>query len=123
MNKIPDELTFTNPRSMAEFDDWPSGREKVKCKFYVEHDAKRGWRICRQTQDKRGQWCKPKTRTFGGLCAIVDGSDGKTYILQHARIYAFVTIIRWDFFDAFDGEESIRSFHSPSPFTHCGLNS
>ncbi len=100
-NSLPADLTFTNPRHAVEFDDWPSGSARVKCKFYTEHDAKRGFRVCRQTQDKHGQWCKPKTRTFTTMLAIVDGSDGRTYILEMSR-YGFVSIIRSDFFNAYD---------------------
>jgi len=102
MNKLPETLTFSNPRSTAEFNDWPSGRDRVQCKFYVEHDAKRGYRVCRQTTDRDGKWCKPKTMTYSGLCAIVDGSDGKTYILQIAAMYGFVSVWRHDFMTACD---------------------
>lgn len=117
-------ITFTNPRHLAEFDDWPSGRDRVKCKFYIEHDAKRGWRVCRQTTDKHGKWCKPKTKTFSGMACIVDGSNGKTYILQLAQAYGFVTVSRHDFMDA-DPKELDRdqgrigsntaSFHKEDP--------
>lgn len=101
-NELPGELKFSNPRAVAEFDDWPSGRNRVKCKFHVEHDKKRGYRLCRQTTDKNGKWCKPKTTTFSGMCAIVDGSDGKTYCLQIAQAYGFVSIWAHDFMTAYD---------------------
>lgn len=91
-----DVTAFTDPRHKAEFDDWPSGKHRVKCRFYTEHDAKRGFRVCRQTQDKNGAWCKPKATTYGGPCIIVTGGDGKTYILSMTR-YNFVSIARWDF--------------------------
>jgi hypothetical protein len=101
-DKLPETLTFGNPRTQAEFDDWPSGKFRVKCKFYVEHDVKRGFRVCRQTQDKAGKWCEPKTLAFSGHCAIADGSDGKTYVLQIAAQYGFVSIWRHDFMTAWD---------------------
>lgn len=101
-NKLPNDLTFSNARSTAEFDDWPSGRDRVKCRFYTEHDQNRGYRVCRQTTDKKGAWCKPKTTTFSGLCTIVDGSDGKTYVLRIANEYGFVSIYRHDFMTAYD---------------------
>jgi len=101
MAKLPEDLKFSNPRSVAEFDDWPSGKDRVKCKFWVEH-TKRGYRVARQTQ-KNGEWCKPKTTTFSGIAAIVDGSDGRTYILQVAEPYGFINVWAHDFMQAFDG--------------------
>lgn len=75
-------MTFTNPRLKAEFSDWPSGQARVQCVFEVHHD-KRGCRVSRATTDKHGRWCKPKFTTYSsGAAAIVDGSDGRTYILQ-----------------------------------------
>ncbi len=99
--KLPDDLVFINPRTVAEFDDWPSGAHRVKCKFYMESN-KRGLRILRQTQDKHGRWCKPKTTSYSGPAAIVDGSDGRTYILQFAAAYGFIKIWSHDFMDAFE---------------------
>ncbi len=93
-------LTFTDPRPRATFDDWPSGRHRVKCEFYPEHDAKRGFRMCRRTQDKDGRWCKPKATTFSGPCIVATGSDGKTYVLQVAARYRFISIHTHDFMSA-----------------------
>jgi hypothetical protein len=92
-------LTFSNPRLSAKFDDWPSGSHRVKCTFEIVCDAKRGWRVIRTTTDKNGKWCKPKATTFGGRAVLVDGSDGRTYILQHAGNYDFIVIRRSDFMD------------------------
>jgi hypothetical protein len=87
-------MKFSNPRLRAEFDDWPlGGNKRGKCVFQIEHDQKRGWRVTRTTTGK------PKVRTYGGQAAIVDCDNGRTYILQFARIYDFITIIRSDFFD------------------------
>ncbi len=88
------KVTFTNPRLRAEFDDWPSGGKRVRCVFEVERHAKRGWRFSRTTTGK------PKTSTFSGQAAIVDGSDGRTYLLQISHAYGFVMIKRSDFLDA-----------------------
>lgn len=89
--------TFSNPRTIAEFNDWPSGRNRVKCKFEVEHNEKKGYRVIRTTTDKNGVWCKPKADTYNGKAVIVDGEDGKTYILQHVPLYGFVMVNRSDF--------------------------
>ena len=77
-------MKYSNPRLVAEFNDWPiGGTHRGQCKFEVE-PAKpgKGVRISRTTTDKHGRWCKPKVTTYGGPAAIVDGADGKTYVLQ-----------------------------------------
>jgi len=84
-------MKFTNPRLHAEFPDWPlGGSKRGPCVFNVEHNAKRGWRFARTTTGK------PKTSTFGGNAAIVDGDDGRTYLIQQAGMYDFITIYRSD---------------------------
>jgi hypothetical protein len=95
-------LTFSNPRMTAEFNDWPIGGANVgKCKFGFESHPKRGLRLTRQTTNKYGSWCKPKLDTYGGPGAIVDGSDGKTYVLQFAgEPYDFLYVKRHDFMHA-----------------------
>ena len=84
-------ITFSNPRLHAEFNDWPSGSRRVKCTFHVEHHSKHGWRVTRQTE----HYALKKT-AYGGKPAIVDGSDGRTYLLQIADMYNFITIYSSD---------------------------
>lgn len=91
---MPLKIAFDNPRLRAEFADWPSGGKRVSCVFQVEHHPKRGWRIGKTTTGK------PKFSTYGGQAAIVDGSDGKTYLLQVAEGYGFVKIMSHDFMNA-----------------------
>ncbi len=93
-------LPFSNPRLVAEFDDWPSGAARVKCRFAVEMGGPKlggKWRVSRATTDKHGRWCKPKFTTFSfGPNAIVDGSDGKTYILRSHPTYGGVGVTASD---------------------------
>lgn len=85
-------LNFSNPRLVAEFDDWPLGlRQRGYCKFHLEYNPKKGWRFVRQTTGK------PKTATFGGKGAIVDGDDGRTYLIQFAGAFDFINVWRSDF--------------------------
>ena len=80
-------MQFTNPRLHAEFPDWPmGGNRRGPCVFNIEHKPGKGWRFTRQTTGK------PKTHTYGGKAAIVDGDDGRTYLLQFAGLYDFITI-------------------------------
>ena len=96
-------LTFTNPRLNAQFDNWPSGSKRVNCVFNIESHPKRGFRCTRTTTGK------PKANTYGGKAAIVDGSDGRTYLIQHAGLYDFIKVSASDFMDA---QEAVIGFKS-----------
>lgn len=100
-------MKFSNPRLVAEFPDWPiGGNNRGMCKFFVENGGKKGVRVVRQTQDKHGNWCKPKANVYGLAAAIVDGNDGKTYILQ-TSVYG-LTVYTHDF----KSGDSVRGDHS-----------
>ena len=86
-------ITFSNPRLSATFDNWPSGGKRVNCTFLVEKGTK-SYRFSRTTTGK------PKFNTYGGLAAIVDGSNGRTYLLQKSRFYDFIKVSASDFMDA-----------------------
>lgn len=91
-------LTYTNPRTGAEFNDWPlGGSRRGYCKFHVEKHNKRGWRVGRTTTGKT------KYHTYGGPACIVDGSDGRTYVLQHSGVYDAISIARSDFMNSEEG--------------------
>lgn len=88
-------MKFTNPRLHAEFTDWPlGGNKRGSCVFHVENGGKKGFRVGRTTTGKT------KFHTYHRQCAIVDGDNGKTYILQLALNFDFVTISRSDFKNA-----------------------
>lgn len=73
--------SFSNLRTRAEFDDWPFGRQRCRCRFWIE-TGKRGERCCRVTENKaRTGWNKAKKLTFAARMVIADGDDGKTYVL------------------------------------------
>lgn len=68
--------TYSNPRTHAVIPDWPIGRNRCTATFTIETDAKRGERAVRTTVGK------PKKLTFAKKARIVDGDDGRTYILE-----------------------------------------
>jgi len=85
-------VKFSNPRLQATFTDWPlGGNRRGQCVFVVETHPKRGFRFTRTTTGK------PKTATYGGKAAIVDGDDGRTYLIQHAGQFDFIKIWGSDF--------------------------
>ena len=75
-------VTFSNPRTYAEFNDWPWGRDlKARCVFKVE-SRKLQQRVTRTIVDpKNGRTCAPKKTTLGARALIADGSDGRTYAM------------------------------------------
>jgi len=87
-------MLFSNPRTTATFATWPlGGNKRGMCKFWCE-TSKRGTRVLRQTTGKA------KAHTYGGLAAIVDGDDGKTYILQHNTYSDSISVSQSDFMNA-----------------------
>lgn len=76
-------LNYTNPRKEVIIHDWPYGRGlKTRCHFYIE-EAKGKQRACRVTQKPNtGINNAPKKLTYARKVLFVNGSDGKTYIMQ-----------------------------------------
>lgn len=84
-------ITFSNPRVEAVIENYPlGGSKRGPMKFWFERHPKRGQRICRQSTGK------VKTATFALMGAIVDGSDGKTYVIQ-CNYSGFITVYASDF--------------------------
>jgi len=78
------EIKFSNPRDAATIENWPHGRNKrVTATFTVER-TNRGERVSRVTTGK------PKKTTYYSRVAIVDGDDGKLYIV--CKSHGMVTI-------------------------------
>jgi hypothetical protein len=67
---------YSNPRMAAAIDGWPSGSRRVQATFYIETDRKRGERAVRVTTGA------PVKLTFAKRMRIVDGDDGRTYIVR-----------------------------------------
>ena len=101
-------LNYSNPRLEATFPDWPlGGNRRGECRFFTETHPKRGMRVGRITTGK------PKYHTYHDAACIVDGDDGRTYILEHAKMYAFISVMRSDFFQ----QETVHSSSEPERYT------
>ena len=108
------DTKLCNPRREAVFNDWPSGRVRVNCRFWIESDPKRGERVYRQTEDKNGRPCKPKQKTYCTRACIVDGDDGRTYLLEQSGNFGFITIASHDMkYDV----ETVHEGDNPSYYT------
>jgi hypothetical protein len=82
-------IVYSNPRTAATIENWPSGTHRVTAYFSIETDAKRGERAVRVTTGA------PKKLTFARKMRIVDGNDGRTYIAALTS-YGHITIHRGD---------------------------
>lgn len=78
-------LNLTNPRTEADCPNWPSGRRRVHAKFWCETNN-RGTRVNRVTTGK------PARTNYYLKALIVDGDDGRTYIIAHTRYNQMVLI-------------------------------
>lgn len=87
-------MQFSNPRLSKVIEDYPSGGKRVACTYQVKNDYKKGYRVSRVTTGK------PKYTTFSGPACIVDGDNGKTYILRVISQIGCIDVLRWDFLSA-----------------------
>jgi hypothetical protein len=81
-------MKYSNPRMAATIENWPSGTKRVTARFQIEQTS-RGERAVRITDGA------PKKLTYAKLARIVDGDDGRTYILEYS-IYGFINVMRGD---------------------------
>jgi hypothetical protein len=81
-------LTYTTPRTEAVIENWPSGSRRVTARFYIETHATRGQRCGRTTTGAA------KYTPYAKAMRIVDGSDGRIYVIADNGSYGFVTVWR-----------------------------
>jgi len=80
-------MNLSNPRRQAVIPDWPSGNERVQALFSVERNHILGERIARITNGK------PKRTKYYERIRIVDGDDGKIYLLGLTIDFGMIVII------------------------------
>lgn len=86
-------MNYTNARHEAHFTDWPHGSLRTSCTFKVE-TVKGKQRASRVTVDpKTGRPSKPKTTTYAPRVAIMDGDDGRTYIVE-VTMYGSISVMQ-----------------------------
>ena len=75
MNQLTDTLTLSNPRRLYVAHNWPSGSKRVTREFGIQIDDAGRERALTWTTGK------PKYSCWYRDCRIVNGSDGKTYVV------------------------------------------
>ncbi|MHC4372167.1 MAG: hypothetical protein ACYSW8_31570 [Planctomycetota bacterium] len=99
-------LQLSNPRHGAVVEDWPSGKRRVTATFDVEQDPKKGDRVARATTGK------PKKTTYHKKMRIVDGDDGRVYLLGFtscAQIVVWPGTMKYpEYF--YDGDEGFAEY-------------
>ena len=87
-------LTYSNPRMHADIPNWPmGGNHRGVATFTVESKPGKGERVVRTTRRDDGRQAAGKMLTFSVRQRIVDGSDGKTYIIRLTE-YAFISVMQ-----------------------------
>lgn len=87
---------YSNPCVTKVIDTWPFGSHKTKAIFGVERKHGKGQRIIRVLIDpKTGKECTPKKLTYAVRACIVDGDDGRTYLLNQT-IYKSISVMKGD---------------------------
>jgi hypothetical protein len=79
--------TYSNPRTEATVEEWPSGKRRVTAAFTVEQIPQQGERAVRTSAGK------PKTLTYASKVRIVDGDDGRIYIACLTTGCATISIV------------------------------
>lgn len=82
-------IKYSNPRTTAVIENWPSGSQRVTAQFSIECHPVRGERAVRVTTGAA------KKLTFARKMRIVDGNDGRTYVAE-LTMYGHITIMRGD---------------------------
>jgi hypothetical protein len=97
-------MTYSNPRTKATIDNWPSGSRTVTAQFSIERHPTRGERAVRVTTGK------PKTLTFARKVRIVDGDDGRIYLAELSKFSNHISIMRgtMDYQQEFIGNDDPR---------------
>ena len=75
MNQLASTLTLSNPRRLYVAHNWPSGSKRVTREFGIQIDDAGRERALTWTKGK------PKYSAWYQSCRVVDGSDGKTYVV------------------------------------------
>lgn len=81
---------YSNPRTSAVVENWPSGSKRVVARFTIEVDPK-----TRRERAVRITTGAPIKATFAVRMRIVDGDDGRTYIARDHG-HGMVSILRGD---------------------------
>jgi hypothetical protein len=89
-------ITYSNPRLEAVIENWPIGGKRTTATFRIEAKPGKGERATRFTLDpKTGKPSATKVLTYATKARIVDGSDGRTYIIEQS-MYDFISVMRSD---------------------------
>lgn len=75
-------VNYSNPRMEAVIENWPIGTKRTTATFRIETKSgkQRGTRFT--IDPKTGRATATKTMTYALKARIVDGIDGKTYIVE-----------------------------------------
>ncbi len=87
-------MIYSNPRTHAVIENWPIGAKRTTATFAVEvvKGRERGTRFT--IDPKTGRPSATKALTYADAVRIVDGDDGKTYIIELSRGYQMISVMQ-----------------------------
>jgi len=103
-----ENFKLKNPVRELIVKDWPAGDQRVTAVFHVETNPWHGERVVRQTINQDGSANQPKKTPYYLSCAIVEGSDGKHYVVAKnnlANILANANLRFYRYFYRADPED------------------
>lgn len=84
---------YSNPRMEAVIENWPSGARRVTAEFHIETIDNKVGHLERAVRVTTG---KPVKLTYARRMRIVDGDDGRTYIVAASQYAGGVVVWRGD---------------------------
>lgn len=87
-------MKYSNPRMNATIEDWPYGQYRTTAKFSIETNGNKQRAVRITTDPKTGRETAPKKLTYAQKARIVDGDDGRTYILEWSGFH--ISIMKGD---------------------------
>src|SRR5882672_4282353 len=88
-------MKYSNPRMTAVIEGWPYGRFQTTARFHIETNGNKQRAVRITVDPKTGRDTAPKKLTYANKARIVDGDDGRTYIIEWSN-WGFISVMKGD---------------------------
>lgn len=90
-----EQKTYSNPRMEAVISNWPFGGKRATAYFLIDQTPNKQKERGTRFLTLNGKQFATKKLTYAHKARIVDGSDGRTYILE-LNFSGFISVMRGD---------------------------
>lgn len=88
-------MMYTNPHLTHTIAEWPTGRYTTTALFSIETHKSGKQRAVRITHHPlTGKPAAPKKLTYADQVRIVDGEDGRTYLLEYSCLSQALSVMQ-----------------------------